>query len=725
MLGAFSVAGGMLHPALGAISTDEKEVQPKSVYANDGKGWPLIIIKKDSMLSKSAGPNLTNLNCRVDVPVSGNISHLRIIGSGGEEQFVQALHAAESYVYYKSQFYLLADADEIHYEYALSYISVTYKNKMVPFEVTKKIYLHAKYTNCIQHVQVKNISSQPIEAYFIEKAKFTLGDPYFTNYAPYTKEGFNGFRVVNEVTRNYCSYFLMSGTDVVKVWSRDDQVCLQMETSKQPWTADQHVYKACDDQAGILQKKVVLSASEQTDFIIFCSVAPYANTASHGIPEVSAQYAKDGMAAFEKELNEQRDAFAMISTPDQLLDHGFSISNKIVAQVFQSADGLIAVPGHMYPSFYSRDSHWQIRGLLSAGKFEVVKELLVHFTRYQNEEGSFPTRITISGKPLYHTGAPDLDSAALISLSIIEYVRWTKDIAFGDKYWKSIAASIDYLRTRDTDNDGWVEQDYNQDWADRTKRHGKVNYTQCVYFQLLKESAALGDLLNKPEAATYKNLATRLKKNYDKLFWDEEAGLYLDYIAPDGTRMKKLSQDTCLAFIFGLATDPQKIKRHLSNLKEKCWTKWGPSHHEGYKEGNKYDPLGFYCNGGVWMWLTAFEAYAHFRYGDPENGVLALNAIKEYEFGKNPYSAVYFDTLEWHDSINGLNCEYDYKECRNFTTGSGAHVWAIVEGLFGVQQTIKGELTWNPRFPQRWKGKSVSINGIRKGEERIKKEFVV
>jgi len=229
--------------------------------------------------------------------------------------------------------------------------------------------------------------------------------------------------------------------------------------------------------------------------------------------------------------------------------------------------------------------------------------------------------------------------------------------------------------------------------------------------------------LNKPQVSSYREIVARLKTGYDNLFWDEEAGFYIDYITPQGKRMKKMSQDVCLAFIFGLTDDRTKIRNHLAKLKEKCWTKWGPKHHEGYVDGNTYDPPGFYCNGGVWMWLTAFEAYAHFQYGNPEDGVSALNAIKEYEFGKNPYGEVYFDTTEWHDSINGLNCEYDWKECRNFTTGSGAHVWAIICGLYGLQISMKGDITWNPGFPASWRGKPVALNNVRVGDNTMHKVF--
>lgn len=725
MLGALSVSDNLLNVPDKTLTNDHQKHEIGAIYQPSNSPWPQLTYKKESKLSRYNGPNLTNLFCRLDVPISGNLNHFQLIGSNGETQFIQAIHTTESAVFYQNKFYTLAESDEVRFEYALSYIAVTYKNNELPFLITKTIYLHPDFSCCIQRISVKNLTKQPLELFFVEKAKFTLGDPYYTMPAVHDSESYTGFKATNELARNYSGKFLMSGKDVLKVWCRDDQIRYQMKTTQKPWQADQYIFRNCDDQSALLQKKLTIPGNTDTDFAIFYSAGAATNEAIHGTRALLALFLGDHFAQLEKVLVNQARAFAMIQTPDPLVDQGFAISNKVSSQVFQSLDGLVALPGHMYANFYSRDSHWQIQGLLAAGKFEQVKELLVHFIKYQNAEGSFPTRINLAGKPIYHTTAPDLDSAALIWLSVIAYIRWTKEMAFGEQNWKNITASIDFLRSKDVDNDGWIEQAIDQDWADRTKRYGKVNYTQCIYYQLLNESIELGEILNRPEVTHYKVLAGKLRENYDQLFWDESSGSFLDYITPDGTRMKKLSQDVCLAFVFGLTKDTRKIKSHLSKLKEKCWGKWGPAHHEGYKDGNKFDPVGFYCNGGVWMWLTAFEAFAHFRFGHPEDGIAALNAIKDYEFGKNPYNAVYFDTIEWHDRFNGLNCENDWKQCRNFTTGSGAHVWSIVSGLFGLHIPLKGEMSWNPRFPATWKGKTVSIKGIRSGDSLVNKSFTM
>jgi hypothetical protein len=50
-------------------------------------------------------------------------------------------------------------------------------------------------------------------------------------------------------------------------------------------------------------------------------------------------------------------------------------------------------------------------------------------------------------------------------------------------------------------------------------------------------------------------------------------------------------------------------------------------------------------------------------------------------------------------------------------------MWAIVEGLFGLQLQINGDLSWHPRFPESWKGKKISIDEIRRGAIQLRKEF--
>jgi len=417
-LGALSVSGSWSKP-VGNESIIETELTESQANEQiSGTTWPKLTFKKASTLCRENGPNLTNLFCRLDVPISGNLKHFQIMGSGGETQFIQAIHSTESYIFYKDQFYSLAESDEISFEYALTSISVSYKNEKFPFFITKKIFLPSNYACCIQHVSVKNTTTQPLEMYFVEKAKFTLGDPYYTLPAVQDSEYCTGFKATNELARNYSGKFLMSGKDVFKVWCRDDQIRYQMNTTKQPWKADQYIFRNCDDQSALLQKKLNVSGNSETDFSIYYSAGAASNETINGIKELSSLFQTDCFSQLETVLTKQAHQLAMIQTPDALLNQGFAISNKVSGQVFQSADGLVALPGHMYSNFYSRDSHWQIHGLLANGKFEQVKELLTHFIKYQNAEGSFPTRINLAGKPIYHTSAPDLDSAALIWLSL-------------------------------------------------------------------------------------------------------------------------------------------------------------------------------------------------------------------------------------------------------------------------------------------------------------------
>ncbi|MEO5997604.1 MAG: hypothetical protein ABIN89_12785 [Chitinophagaceae bacterium] len=297
----------------GDSSTDFRE------YADSANAWPKIIIKKDSKLSRNNRPNLANLYCRLDIPVTGNIKFFQIMGNGTETQFVQAVHATESFVHYRDQFYALAESDEIVFEYSLSYITIIYKNITLPFQVIKKIYLHPDYVSCLQHIRIKNTSPQNFEIFFLEKAVFTLGDPFHTTYTAFAKDNYSGLKVGNELSRSYTGRFLMSGPDVTRIFTRNDQLQHQMKIIRAPWKHNQNVYKNCDDQSGLLQKKLKISSGgADNNFIICYSAGGASNEAAHGTAEIFAAFQKDSLNDLETSLQKRAIEFDMVSIPDRL-----------------------------------------------------------------------------------------------------------------------------------------------------------------------------------------------------------------------------------------------------------------------------------------------------------------------------------------------------------------------------------------------------------------------
>ncbi len=693
--------------------------------------FPEVKFIHQSAIDANMGPNLSNRCCRVDAFLNGNLSHFQMLGDGSELEFIPIFQTSESIIFYHDNFYRLADADTIPFRYLLTSVAVAYHFARIPVVIRKSIYVHPDQPICLQRVWIESHSDSVEQLSFLERAVFTLGDPYYTLYR-YPRgnvefsANFTGFSIENRLNEKYRAAFLMAGPTIIPAATRNDDWQRRQQVVKQPWSEPQYPGKACEDASAFLQSRVTLQPHQTTELLILYGGGKL-ETDLLALAVELRQLFETNQLQLQFEIPNQISAnsFFISQMPDTLFDQGLAISNKVMHQLVAHPNGLMALPGHMYPRFYARDSHWQIRGLLLTGNFVEVRQLIEHLARFQTEQGDFPTRIDLKGNAQYHAAAPDVDTPMLFCLSILEYVKWTQDLDFGRLHWPTIERTIAYLQGRDLDGDGWIEQGPNQDWADVMKRSGAVTYCQALYFALLRETAEMGKRLGSDRAKDFARQALKLQRAFDKKFWDREYGFYVDAIDEQGNPVRRITQDACLAFVFGLAQDQKKIKSHLQQLKQRCWTEWGATNREPQKNGGKAGPPGFYLNGGVWLWTTAFEAYCHFRFGNPADGIAIINRIKEYDFGANPYRQVYFDTNEWHNGMNGLNCEYDYKQSRNFTTGSGAHVWAVIGGLFGLNVNMDGTINWQPRFPAEWQGKKVHLKHLFAGSQKIDREFMV
>ncbi len=692
--------------------------------------FPEVKLSQRSTIDANMGPNLYNHRCRVDVYLNGTLSHFQMLGDGSELEFMPIFQTSESMIWYQNQFYRLAEADSIRFRYLLTSVAVDYHFNKIPVVIRKSIYVHPDQPICLQRVWIESRSESVEPISFLERAIFTLGDPYYTLYRATRgkvelSSNLNGFGIENRLNEKYRAAFLMAGENIIPAATRHDEWQRRYRIIKQPWSEPQYPGKACDDAAAFVQSSITLQPHQTMELLILYAGGKIETDLLAPLAELNETF-KSKQLAEKFEIPSQRiaDGFFIAHTPDTLFDQGLAISNKVMHQLVAHANGLMALPGHIYPQFYARDSHWQIRGLLLTGNFVEVRQLIEHLAQFQTEQGDFPTRIDLKGRPHYFAGKPDVDTPILFCLSILEYVKWTQDLDFGRKHWPTIERTIAYLQRRDLDGDGWIEQGPNQDWADVLGRNGKVTYCQALYFALLQETAELGKRLGYVQAKNFASQARRLQQAFDKIFWDSENGFYVDAIDEQGNPVRQITQDACLAFVFGLAQDRKKIRSHLEQLKQRCWTEWGATNREPQNIGGKVGPSGFYHNGGVWLWTTAFEAYCHFRFGDPADGIAIINRIKKYDLGDNPYRQVYFDTNEWHNGLTGLNCEYDYKQSRNFTTGSGAHVWAVIAGLFGLNLDMDGTVNWQPRFPAAWQGKKIYLNHVFAGSKEINREFI-
>jgi hypothetical protein len=112
--------------------------------------------------------------------------------------------------------------------------------------------------------------------------------------------------------------------------------------------------------------------------------------------------------------------------------------------------------------------------------------------------------------------------------------------------------AIDYLVTRDIDNDGVLEQNHNEDWMDNCLRAGKIVYSQACWILALNNlSYLLSELNNKDEAERIIKIAHGAIDGVDQNLWSENDQSYIDIQQSHhiGGPYRTLTQDVSLYLV--------------------------------------------------------------------------------------------------------------------------------------------------------------------------------
>jgi hypothetical protein len=121
-----------------------------------------------------------------------------------------------------------------------------------------------------------------------------------------------------------------------------------------------------------------------------------------------------------------------------------------------------------------------------------------------------------------------------------------------DSVMPKMLKAVDYLQSRDIDDDGLLEQDHNEDWMDSVLRAGKIVYTQaCWIMALTNLSSLLSHIKMEKEASRMRHLADRTISAVEKELWAEDEECYLDKQESHhlGKSFKTLTQDVSLYLV--------------------------------------------------------------------------------------------------------------------------------------------------------------------------------
>ncbi len=117
-----------------------------------------------------------------------------------------------------------------------------------------------------------------------------------------------------------------------------------------------------------------------------------------------------------------------------------------------------------------------------------------------------------------------------------------------------MVVAIHYLASRDIDNDGLLEQGYNEDWMDTALRAGKIVYDQASWILAANDfSSLLCEIGEENMASRLTRMAERTVNAVEEKLWSEEDGAYIDikYDGVDGKNEEErmLTQDVSLYLV--------------------------------------------------------------------------------------------------------------------------------------------------------------------------------
>lgn len=313
-------------------------------------------------------------------------------------------------------------------------------------------------------------------------------------------------------------------------------------------------------------------------------------------------------------------------------------------------------------------------------------------------KGALPTTIFDNFAEVYGE-KPDIDSTALmisatssILTAIIEKFMvslseerdtavHTGDISYPnllrvvDGLIPRMLDGVEYLKRQDIDNDGLLEQGYNEDWMDTALRVGKIVYSQACWLLALRGLWSLLSILGySVQAEKMVGLAKQTIHGIEKKLWSENDGCYVDSIylsAENGGNAAMLTQDASLYLValseyladhsdsqnnrgdsmfkrITLEKMQDRAHRTLDNLRSKIWAKsefeWPLVTSRALaKSGPRMLDKHEYHNHAFWPWITGIEMLARSRFGRL-NECLSLLSIVASEDGPKEYSL-----YEWVD----------------------------------------------------------------------------
>lgn len=302
---------------------------------------------------------------------------------------------------------------------------------------------------------------------------------------------------------------------------------------------------------------------------------------------------------------------------------------------------------------WARDFGFAAYGLLTLKQYNPVKETLEAFFHHQTPLGQLPVKLhsvnvvtrflhsffereqphELVLKPKYSSGhgGPSLDGQALLVIAALAYTQESGNHEFLKDDWGKLRAAIGWLGNyRKGDDDPLLHQGVFADWADSIARHGRVLYTNVVYWKALSEMAIAANQLNlHEEAVEYFDQAENVLRAINRHFWREDLG----YFITSDDLLHLSSDGNLLAIAWGLAK-PEQAQSILKVMERARMAEPVPTRvtYPSYPRHlialeNLLGGVANYHTDASWLWIGAWHVIALVKSGQMEAAQIVLSRI--------------------------------------------------------------------------------------------------
>ncbi len=307
-----------------------------------------------------------------------------------------------------------------------------------------------------------------------------------------------------------------------------------------------------------------------------------------------------------------------------ILDEAYDISLRCLRDCYQD-QGIIAGK-KKFDDYWARDAFFALLGSITVNDLTITRATFNLFLNNQNKKGQIPRRIDRNYVTLkYATGikikrsnlsprytnsvftAKSLDQNSLFIISLLYYIKKTRDFEYLERNFSRINSAIDWNFLHYKNN--LIHEGLFANWQDSVIKKGHVLYTNVLHYGALKAFVDLCKLVNH-DYLDYETKANLLKEEINNKFWN---GKYYNA----GLSKKEdvfCAAGNILAILFDL-TDKKKSNSIEKFIKQNINGMPLPSSYPRYALW-RYSPMNYlrgslYYHGGFsWLWIGCLNVIA-------------------------------------------------------------------------------------------------------------------